>query len=231
VYLKLEVVRILSLAEGELLLEVVLEQWSLLDSWDQQGIDGLLVLDLGGWETLLVLLLGEEVLLLSLSLGDGLLWSVEVVVVELGVNVETGQVDLGGGGDDVGLVDALEWNSVDLEGTGDKEKTRLELLQEDDTLTTEATRNENEDRTRLDGVSELGGTMDMLSGAESVMEILLRIVRRRRTLDDASLLTEGLGFLGTKGRLGLDDLGGDLGGGLSGLVLGLLPQELVSVGG
>ena len=66
-----------------------------------------------------------------------------------------GVVELGGGGSNVGLVDPPQRNTVDLEGTGNKEETRGEGLQVDHPLSPESTRQENEDGSLSDGVTGL----------------------------------------------------------------------------
>ena len=43
-------------------------------------------------------------------------------VVYLG-NINSSDVDLGRGGDSVGLVDTLNWDAVDLMGSGDEEES------------------------------------------------------------------------------------------------------------
>ena len=45
--------------------------------------------------------------------------------------LEVAEVNLGGCGDNIGLVDPAERDAVDLEGAGDKQEARLELLEED----------------------------------------------------------------------------------------------------
>ena len=62
--------------------------------------------------------------------------------------VNTGEIDLLGSGDNVTSVDSAEGNTVDLERTSNEENALWEVLQEDDTLATEATSEENKDSTR-----------------------------------------------------------------------------------
>ena len=64
--------------------------------------------------------------------------------------VNAADVDLCPGGDNVAGVDTSERNTVDLERTGDEEYTLVEGLQENDTLSTEATGEENENGTGLE---------------------------------------------------------------------------------
>lgn len=98
-------------------------------------------------ESLLGLLLG--LLLLGEVLGSGDLLN--------GLGVDTGDVNALGGGDNVAGVDTAEGDTVDLEGTGDKEDTLLEVLEEDDTLATEAASKENQNGTGLKALANLSG--------------------------------------------------------------------------
>lgn len=75
--------------------------------------------------------------------------------------VNSGDVNALGGGDNVAGVDTAEGNTVDLEGAGDEENTLLEVLEQDDTLAAEATSEENQDGTGLEGLADLGGTQSL----------------------------------------------------------------------
>lgn len=101
------------------------------------GLLSLLEESLSG--SLLLGLLGGEVL----GLRD---------LLDLG-GVKAGDVDLVGGGDDVSGVDSSQGNAVDLEGTSDEENTLVESLEKDDTLAAEAASEEDQDGTRLEGLS------------------------------------------------------------------------------
>jgi hypothetical protein len=97
-------------------------------------------------ESLLGLLLG--LLLLGEVVGSGDLLE--------GLSVNTANVDAGAGGNHVAGVDTAKGNTVDLEGTGNEENTLLKVLEEDNTLATEATGEEDQDSTRLEAFPELG---------------------------------------------------------------------------
>jgi hypothetical protein len=58
-----------------------------------------------------------------------------------------------GSSDNVAGVDAAEGNTVDFERTSNEENTLAEVLQEDDTLATETTSEENKDGTGGEGFS------------------------------------------------------------------------------
>jgi hypothetical protein len=63
--------------------------------------------------------------------------------------IETADVHLGGGRDDISRVHPSEGHSIDLEGAGHEERAFLQVLQEDDTLAAEATCEEDEDGSGL----------------------------------------------------------------------------------
>lgn len=113
-------------------------------------------------QTYLGLLSLLEESLLGLLLGLLLLGEVvrsRDLLQSLGVN--TGDVDALGGGDHVARVHPSERDAVDLEGAGDEENTLVEVLEEDDTLATEATSEEDQDGTGLEALAELGGTQSL----------------------------------------------------------------------
>lgn len=146
---------LVTLPQAERAGEVRSQHVNLLDVGNQSLVDGLLV---GGTAAVDLLLLGllsllEESLLTSLLLG---LLSGEVLglrdLLDL-LLVETGDVDLVGGSDDVSGVNSSQRNTVDLEGAGDEEDTLVEGLQENDTLATEAASEEDEDSAGLEGLA------------------------------------------------------------------------------
>jgi hypothetical protein len=133
------------------------------------------------------------------------------------------ELDLGGGGNDVGLVDALEGDTVDLEGAGDEQQARLELLQEDNALATEATGQKDKDGTGDDGAAELGDT--------SVLAVLLGDGDILSGVEAGSLGGSNDAGSTVLGTLNLNSLGGGSGadsdgaGGLA-LVQGTLGEDL-----
>ena len=72
--------------------------------------------------------------------------------------VKTGEVDLVGSGNNVAGVNSAEWDTVDLEWTSDEEDTLCEVLEEDDTLATETTSEEDKDGSWGKGGSWSGGS-------------------------------------------------------------------------
>lgn len=65
--------------------------------------------------------------------------------------IDTVDVDSGGGSNDIAGVHSSQRNAVNLEGTGDKEDTLGKVLEENDTLATETTSEEDDDGTGLEG--------------------------------------------------------------------------------
>lgn len=92
----------------------------------------------------------EESLLTGLVLG---LLSGEVLglrnLLDL-LGVQTSDIDLVRGGDDVSRVNAAQGNTVDLEGASDEEDTLVEGLDENDALAAEAASEEDQDGTGLE---------------------------------------------------------------------------------
>jgi len=158
-------VGVLALVESEIALEVSMDEGIGLDSSEHVSVHSLLVGLLGLGEglgsSLLLLvtlskhgLVGLRALLASVLLLLELL--AEVVVVVL-LNVQgSGESDLGLGGDHVGLVHTAERHTVKLERTGDEEKTGVELLEEDNSLSTVLAGEEDEHSAGGDGSTELG---------------------------------------------------------------------------
>lgn len=114
----------------------------------------LLLLSLGA-EALSTLLLLEELSLLVGGLGS--LGLDEVGVVDGLGDLDGRDVNLGRGGDNVGLRDSSEGNTVDESGSGDEEETRGELSEVDDSLSSVSSGEEDEDGSGGDGRSETGG--------------------------------------------------------------------------
>ena len=102
--------RILASGQGERGIEVSLEGRGLLDNRQQLLVNGLLVSDARG-----INLLFFTFLLFSL---------LEVSIVELGIKLDRRDISLGLGGNNVGLVDTTERDTVDLERSSDEQETR-----------------------------------------------------------------------------------------------------------
>ena len=132
-------------------------------------------------------------------------------------------VDLGGGGNDVGLVDTLQGDTVDLEGTRDEQQTRLELLQEDNTLATVTAGQEDEDSSRDNGAAKLGlaRSLAVLLGGSNILSCVEAgslggsndtFATVLGTLDLNGLIGDNSGSSGLDGELALeqDALGHDL---------------------
>ena len=80
-------------------------------------------------------------------------WNVGVIVV--GVS---------GGGESVDLVNALKGDTVCLVRTSDEEKSGFELLEENNTLATEASREENKDAAGFETCAELRSVVFLGAG-------------------------------------------------------------------
>ena len=133
------------------------------------------------------------------------------------------ELDLGGGGNDVGLVDTLEGDTVDLEGARDEQQARLELLQENNALATVTTGQKDEDGTGNDGAAELGntGVLAVLLGDSNV----LSGVEAGGLGSSNNAGTTVLGTLDLNGLVGDNSGSGDGTGGLA-LVQGTLGNDL-----
>jgi len=127
-------------------------------------------------QQLLLLVVTEELVLLALltSLGLG-----EVGVVDGLGDGNSGEVDLGRGGDNVSLTDSSERNSVEPERSADEQKSAVQLLQEDNPLAPESSSQQDQDGTGGDGSSEFSASRD-LSGSLGASNILSLVIRRRK---------------------------------------------------
>lgn len=124
--LELHIMRTVTLAESELLVKVLLEHGDLLHALDEGSIHSLLVglallrdhgLRVTSDSDTYHVLLGEEFGGLH---GGGL----EVGVVHSGRDLHAGDIDLGGGGNDVSLVHTAERHLVHLVGSYTSRKQR-----------------------------------------------------------------------------------------------------------
>ena len=123
-----------TLGEGESGTEVFSEHLVSFQGRGEGTVDIFLELLSGVGGGALWSVLGEELLGSSSLLGGLLLES----LVGDGVSLDALEVDLGAGGDRVDLVDSLDWDAVDLVWAGNAKETRLELLEADDSLSSES---------------------------------------------------------------------------------------------
>lgn len=138
-------------------------------------------------------LLGQE-----FSLGRLLL--LEQAIVKLLVKLDTGDIELGGGGNNKGLIDTLKRDTVGLVGTSDEEESRFELLQENNALSTETTSQKDQDGTGSDGLTELGGARDLAA--------LHRALSLGKDVSLGGLGNDDVTGLAVLGSSNLDSLGG-----------------------
>ena len=131
-----------------------------LEVGDDGGIDGLLDGNSFGGDLVGSFLSSESrstsEALVSVGSGEGSIGNL--------VNVNTGEIDLGGGSDGVNLVDALKRDTVDLVGSGDKEEAGVESLEENDALSTETSGEEDENAAGFESLTELGGVVHLFAG-------------------------------------------------------------------
>lgn len=111
-----------------------------------------LVFDSFSLDFLLWLVFVEEVGFSSLLSWQ--LFSGEVSDVEL-FSVNTFQGDSGRGSNDVTSVDSSQWNTVNLEWTGNQQGVVFQVLQVDNSLTSETTSQQNQDGTWDQGGTQL----------------------------------------------------------------------------
>ena len=128
-----------------------------LEVGHDSGVDGLLDGDSLGRD-LVGGLLGSELGASSVSLVAGS--SGEGGIVDF-ADINTSEGDGGGGGHGVNLVDALDGDTVNLVGSGNEEESRIELLEEDDSLSSESSGEEDEDATSFEASSELSGSLGL----------------------------------------------------------------------
>lgn len=163
-HLELHEVRVLAVAEREVSREVVSEELDLLDRGDDGLVDLLLELSAGSSRELVGLV--ELGLAETGDLVDTKELGVEAALVEGLVlleglvsharEIDVLQLDLGGGGEKVGLGNATERNTVEAERSGDEEEAGLlELLQEDDTLASKAASKDDADSAGDKALTEL----------------------------------------------------------------------------
>ncbi len=172
-------------AEAEARGKVVDEVGLLLDGGKKGLVDGLLVLNTVLSGLLLLSLLSvlfthnatqaaylgllallEESILAGL-VGSLVLGEVTVLAGLLqDTLIDTGDVDGGGGSNDIAGVYSSQRNAVDFERTGDEEDTLGKVLEENDTLATETTSEEDDDGTGLEGGTGLRRA-GSLTGLES----------------------------------------------------------------
>ena len=93
-------------------------------------------------------------------------------------HLEVAELDFCRGRDDIGLVDPAEGDAVDLEGAGDQEQARVELLEEDDALSAETACEEDEDGAGGDGRAQ-GGGLGRLPALLGHGDVLCGVVPRR----------------------------------------------------
>merc|ERR1712002_86710 len=83
------------------------------------------------------------------------LGATEIIVIRSFGHVDSGNINLSLGGDDVDLVDSPERASVDAERAGDQQQTGSQLLQEDDAFALVGAGQQDQHGPRRDGRTQL----------------------------------------------------------------------------
>jgi hypothetical protein len=167
-------------AEAEAGAHVVEKVGLLLDGGQESLVDGLLVLNTVLGSLLLLyplsmlltlkyecsthlggLALLEESIL-SRLLGGLVLGEVAILggLLQNGL-IHAIQIHLGRSGDDIAGIYPSQGNAIDFERTGDEEDALGKVLEENNTLATEAASEENDDGTRLEGSPGFGRTQGL----------------------------------------------------------------------
>lgn len=164
--------------------KVVLQKRSCLNSLEYGGINLLLIsLALIRNNSGLGSIVGEESFL---TIGRLLGNTGKVSIVDAG-NIDSTNIDLGGGSNTVSLVDTTEGNTVDLVGSSNKKKTRLQCLQADNTLSTETSREEDADGSGGEGGADLGGVLLLGAGVLGTGNVVGGVVTGRFASGGGSL--------------------------------------------
>lgn len=79
------------------------------------------------------------------------------------VNVNSGEINGGRGSDGVNLVDALDGDTVDLVGSGNEEHSRVKSLEEDDSLSSESSGEEDKNASGFETSSEFRSVVGLSS--------------------------------------------------------------------
>lgn len=116
--------------------------------------------------------------------------------------LDAGDINAGRGGNDVGLVDTTERDTVELVWAGDEQKTAIELLQENDTLAAVATGQQDKDGTRRDAGAE-SGLGDLLGDLLLLRLNILSRVETRSLFGRNNALAAVLCALDLDGLVGL----------------------------
>lgn len=167
------VVRPVMLSKSKVGSKVVLQKGSGLNSLEYSGINLLLVsLALIGDNSGLGGIIGEKSFLtISRLLGN----TGKVSIVNAG-HINSTNINLGGGSNAVGLVDTTERNTVNLVGSSNKKKTRIQSLQADNTLSTETSREEDNDGSGGEGGADLGCVLLLGAGVLGLWHVVSGVV-------------------------------------------------------
>jgi len=200
-----------SFADGKGRSQVLAEELLLgvlLQGADQLTVDLDLILlslfrdDVGG------LFLFED---FAFSMADLLgLGATEVIVVQSFGHVDSGNINLSLGGDDVDLVDSPERASVDAERAGDQQKPGSQLFQKDDALSLVNAGQQDQNGARSDGGTKLAVMLTkwlLVGGLPLLAGLRGQSARHFVELDDALIAVLLTADLFGHGRCLLDHRG------------------------
>lgn len=176
--------RVLSVFEGEAGAQILSEVLDLSNTGNEGSIKlGLSVslgLDIGFLSVTKLGSAGEAYLSFVLEelvvLSSGLLTGFGEEFVSDVVGRDSSQVDLSRGGDHVGLVDSAEGDSVDLVGSGHKEKAAVQLLDEDNSSSSEASGKDDQYGTGGDALSESGRFGNSVGSLEEGLNVVAGVI-------------------------------------------------------
>lgn len=153
---------VLAVLEAKVAGQVADHVWDFLSGDQDSGVNSLLVL-LSFGRSLVNSFFGLEDFTFVLSFMGVQFDSAEVFVVD-SVWDGSRKVELGGGSNDVFLVDSSEWDTVDLEWTGDQKETRFELFHENDSFTSVSAGDEDKNGAWNDSFLKFLGALVFFTG-------------------------------------------------------------------
>jgi len=184
----------LALLEGETSTKVFSEERLFPDNGEKRSIHLLLECDSDlRQSTFLVPLAGKGVHSvlgnLGLASSQSVVGLLEETIVKLLGNLELlWQLHLGGGGNDVSLVDTTKRNSIDFVWASDKKKTGSQLLQEDNSVSTETSGKQDQNGSGSDLALQLGCSSFSLGRRKRATDWLFRVVPGSLSCDGSLLI-------------------------------------------
>merc|ERR1712048_1281247 len=166
--LKNHLVRGLAVSQSKVRSQIVDHMRNFFSSGDDGSINGFLVFFSLGRSRVDGLLLLEDFTLVLLILSVQFDSSKVFVVNSFG-DGDGAQFEFGGSGQDVFLVNSSEWDTVDLEGSGNQKQTALQLFQENSPLTSVSAGNQNNDGAWNQTGLQFGGTLVVFANTNRLL--------------------------------------------------------------